>query len=214
MSRPTAYAPLTYDRAQGSFTVFEGLSGVGKTTITQTIATRQAAGSLHTLLFPHSGWSALVNKLLLPLPQFAFYLSGLLHASDIVRKYRQHGPVVADRYVSSVAACHAAVHDIPLEEVTRLLEPYRPYLETPDQTFYLRCCEDELRRRLAAKERHGKLTADDAELFSVPGRLRRLVANFDAVAEADPTAIVVDTDDKNTDELGDWITSRMEALRA
>ncbi|MFI2078108.1 dTMP kinase [Streptomyces triculaminicus] len=214
MSLPSAYVPAPCARSRGRFIVLEGVSGVGKTTIKDLLADRMAASSLHTLPRPHSDWSPTVNARLQPLPQFAFYLSGLLHASDTIRIYHRHSPVVADRYVSSVLACHAAVHGIALEDVQRMLQPFRPYLETPDHTFYLRCSEASLRQRLAAKEHSGALTPDDAELFSVPGRLQRLVANFEAVAEADPSAVVVDTDGKPPGELADWITGYLEAERA
>lgn len=214
MSLPPAYAPICYDRTRGSFSVLEGVSGIGKTTVKELIADRTAAAGLHTLPRPLSDWSGAVNARLRPLPQFAFYLSGLLHASDLVRSYRRHGPVVADRYVSSVLACHAAVHGVPVEDVRRMMEPFRPYLEVPDHTFYLHCSEKTLRQRLAAKEEGGALTPDDAELLSVPGRLKALLANFEAVAEADPSAVVVDTDGKTPGELADWITGHLEAGHA
>ncbi|MEU1806888.1 hypothetical protein [Streptomyces sp. NPDC019937] len=71
------------------------------------------------------------------LPQLAFYLSGVLHASDSIRHCRIIGPVVADRYVSSVIACHAAVHGVEVETVIALLNPFHSYLEIPTCTFYL-----------------------------------------------------------------------------
>jgi thymidylate kinase len=148
------------------------------------------------------------------LPQFAFYLSGLLHASDRIRHSLTIGPVIADRYVSSVIACHSAVHGIETDEVTRLLGPFRPYLTAPDHTFYLRCSEPVLRQRLAFKEGQDKLTVDDAELFAVPGRLKRLLVNFESVAHVDPTAVVIDTDGKTPEALADRILTHLEAHRA
>ncbi|MEV0633799.1 thymidylate kinase [Streptomyces sp. NPDC050619] len=210
MSLPTAYQPTPPTNRHSLFLVFEGVSGIGKSTLTKAVADRLDAPSLHTLPAPHSDWSAAVNSRLRPLPQFAFYLSGLLHAADRVRRHRTTGPVIADRYASSVIACHSAVHGIDMTETARLLDPFRPYLELPDHTFYLHCSEPVLRRRLAAKERTGKLRPDDAELFAVPGRLTRLLANFEAAAHADPTAIKVDTDDKTADELADWVLNHLE----
>ncbi|MFD8967208.1 hypothetical protein ACFV0C_19815 [Streptomyces sp. NPDC059568] len=118
------------------------------------------------------------------------------------------GPVVADRYVSSVIACHAAVHGVAVETVTRLLEPYRPYLVEPTHTFYLRCAESVLRERMARKH---DLKQDDMELFTVPGRLAGLLANFEAVSAADPTAVVIDTDDRTPEELADCVIARLES---
>src|SRR5262249_18741010 len=161
---------------------------VGKSTLRELLVRRLGATGIHTLSHPHTHWSSDVNAKLRPLPQFAFYLSGALHASDSIRQARAAGPVVADRYVSSVMACHAAVDQGGVDPVARLLEPFRPYLVAPTHTFYLRCSEKALRERLAGKNDR---TRDDAELIEVPGRLEQLVENFATVAGLDPTAVRV-----------------------
>ncbi|MEV7679461.1 thymidylate kinase [Streptomyces sp. NPDC088341] len=208
MSLPPAYLPLDHDGFPRPVVVLEGVSGIGKTTLADIVTQRLNATSLHTLPLPHSEWSSMANCRLRSLPQFAFYLSGVLHASDSIRRSRMTGPVVADRYVSSVIACHAAVHGIAVETVTKLVEPYRPYLVEPTHTFYLRCAESVLRERMARKR---DLKQDDTELFTVPGRLARLFTNFEAVSAADPTAVVIDTDNRSPDELADRIVAQLEA---
>ncbi len=208
MNLPAPYRPAYFDGPPNPFIVLEGVSGIGKSTLTQALAKRLRATSLHTLPAPHTDWSSLVNQRLRALPQFAFYLSGLLHAADAVRAARMVGPVVADRYASSVIACHAAVQEVAVEEVAHLLEPFQPYLETPTHTFYLGCSEAALRERLAGKR---DTKQDDLDLFAVPGRLARLLANFQAVQAADPTAIALDTDGKSPADLADWITAHLEA---
>ncbi|MFE4827396.1 dTMP kinase [Streptomyces sp. NPDC056672] len=208
MSLPPAYLPLDQDGFPRPVVVLEGVSGIGKTTLADIVTQRLNATSLHTLPLPHSEWSSVANCRLRSLPQLAFYLSGVLHASDSIRRSRMTGPVVADRYVSSVIACHAAVHGIAVETVTKLVEPYRPYLVEPTHTFYLRCAESVLRERMARKR---DLKQDDRELFTVPGRLARLFTNFEAVSATDPTAVVIDTDDRTPDELADRIVAQLEA---
>jgi dTMP kinase len=208
VSLPTPYRPLYLDGPQHPFIVLEGVSGIGKSTLAWALTDRLGATTLHTLPTPHAGWSALINTRLRALPQFAFYLSGLLHAADAIRLTRAVGPVVADRYASSVVACHAAVHEVAVEEVAQLLEPFRPYLETPTRTFYLGCSEAALRERLAVKR---DVKQDDLDLFAVPGRLTRLLANFRTVQAADPTAVALDTDGKSPDDLADWIIADLEA---
>jgi dTMP kinase len=208
---PSGYQPAELPGAAGPVIVLEGVSGVGKSTLAETLERRLAAVRLHTLPLPHNTWSRTVNSRLAPLPQFAFYLSGALHASDFIRGARTCGPVVADRYLSSVIACHAAVHELLLEDVRRMLEPYRSYFAAPDFTFYLRCSEDELRERMRVKSDRKQ---DDVDLFSVPGRLPRLLKNFERVAADDPSAVVVDTDDKSPDDIAKWILAYLEARGA
>jgi thymidylate kinase len=211
VSLPTPYRPLYFDGSQHPFIVLEGVSGIGKSTLARALAERLGATSLHTLPTPHTDWSAVVNKGLRALPQLAYYLSGLLHAADSIRLARAVGPVVADRYASSVVACHAAVHKIAVEEIAHLLEPFRHYLETPTRTFYLSCSEAALRERLAVK-RDAK--QDDLDLFAVPGRLARLLTNFQAVQAADSTAVALDTDGMSPDDLADWIIADLETQGA
>ncbi|NUK73307.1 AAA family ATPase [Streptomyces lunaelactis] len=205
------YLPVDVDGPRSPFVVLEGVSGIGKSTLAATLAKRLQATELHTLPMPHSGWSSTVNRRLRPLPQFAFYLSGVLHAADSIRQSRMIGTVVADRYISSVIACHAAVHDLQTEAVTELVEPFRPYLEVPTHTFYLRCSESVLRERMAGKP---DTKQDDTDLFAVPGRLARLLANFEAVGAADSTAVVVDTDAKTPDDLAEWVIAHLEGKGA
>ncbi|GAA3368788.1 hypothetical protein GCM10020367_08560 [Streptomyces sannanensis] len=204
------YAPGA-ERRGGPFVVLEGVSGVGKSTLTRVLAKRLGAATIHTLPKPHNDLSPAVNGQLRPLPQFAFYLSGLLHASDVIREALADGPVIADRYVSSVMACHAAVNRVDLDQVKLLIAPFRPYLLAPDATFYLVSSDQSLQERMGTKT---DVKADDTELFDVPGRLCHLRANFEGVALADPSAVVLPTDGRSPDDLADIIVKRVEEIRA
>ncbi|MGW7315775.1 hypothetical protein [Streptomyces sp. NPDC054854] len=64
---------------------------------------------------------------------------------------------------------------------------------------------------MAAK---GVTKQDDTDLFAIPGRLKQLTANFEAVASDDPTATVLDTDRLTPDDLADLITAHLESHRA
>ncbi|MFE5915566.1 dTMP kinase [Streptomyces sp. NPDC002285] len=191
--------------------VLEGVSGVGKSTLARRLAKRLDATVLHTLTDPHTGWSDAANDELRPLPQFAFYLSGLLHTSDVVRQALSRGPVVADRYASSVIACHAAVNRACLDQVRELITPFQPYLVAADITFYLLGSDRSLRERMGTKT---DVKQDDTDLFDVPGRLDRLRENFLAVAETDPSAVVLPTDGHSPDGLADIIVEYLEDRRA
>lgn len=208
---PAAYDIASYDDREGPLVVLEGVSGIGKTTLTKLLARRLDGTSLHTLPVPHSVWSAQANEHMRALPQFAFYLSGLLHAADRIRAALPMGAVVADRYTSSVTACHAAVHGIAPDDVAALIHPFRPYLAVPDRTFYLHGSPQVLRERLSTKR---DIKQDDTDLFDIPGRLKQLVENFEIVAASDPTATVLHTDGRSPDQLADTILTILEADRA
>ncbi|MFF9489158.1 dTMP kinase [Streptomyces sp. NPDC014676] len=208
---PPPYQPFSYSSEPYPAIVLEGVSGIGKSTLADLLTKQLKASGLHTLPDPHTGWSPTANSKLRSLPQFAFYLSGLLHASDRLRVARVHGPVVADRYLSSIIACHSAVHHVPVDVVTDLVGPFRSYLETPTRTYYLRCSEEELRTRITVKT---DVKSDDTDLFEVPGRLSRLLANFAQVAAADQTAVWVETDGRTPQELADWIIADLELNHA
>ncbi|MFD4526758.1 dTMP kinase [Streptomyces sp. NPDC058470] len=208
---PAAYDVAPFADRQGPLVVLEGVSGIGKTTLTKLLARRLDGTSLHTLPVPHSVWSAQANEHMRALPQFAFYLSGLLHASDHIRAALPIGAVVADRYTSSVTACHAAVHGIAPDDVAALIHPFRPYLVVPDHTFYLRCSPQTLRERMSTKR---DIKQDDTDLFDIPGRFEQLVENFETVAAGDPTATVLDTDRRSPGQLADTIRTILETGRA
>ncbi|MEU6278194.1 thymidylate kinase [Streptomyces populi] len=206
---PPPYEPIRSQSAESArhpVVVLEGMSGIGKSTLTGLLTDRLHGYSLHTLTTPHAEWATVVSELR-PLPQLGFYLSGLLHASDRIRQAQAHGPVVADRYQSSVIACHAAVHHLPVDAVTALLTPFRSYLAEPTRTYYLRCSPDTLRERLATRT---VLARDDTDLLAIPGRLSQLTANFAEVAEADESAVWLDTDGKTPAQLADWILNDLE----
>ncbi|MFF8193690.1 thymidylate kinase [Streptomyces bobili] len=202
-----AYTPGPTAPRTGPLIILEGISGIGKSTLALLLAERLASSSLHTVPEPFIPWAPVINEQIAALPQFAFYLSGVLHATDLIRGYLTRGPVVADRYISSVIAYHSAVHELDMNQVRGLLDPFNPYLVHPDHTFYLRCNDTTLRARMAAKKDRNK---DDRDMMNVPGRLDRLRRNFDAVAAHDPTAVIVDTDDRKPEELADLIINHIQ----
>ncbi|MEW5354422.1 dTMP kinase [Streptomyces sp. 16-176A] len=204
-----AYKPGAPARRNGPFIVLEGISGIGKSTLARRLAERLDAGTLHTVPGFYMPWAPVMNANTRALPQFAFYLSGVLHASDIIRNRLEHGPVVSDRYVSSVLAYHSAVHELDMAQVAELLAPFRPYFLVPDRTFYLRCTDRTLRTRMAGKKDYNQ---DDHDMITVPGRLERLRSNFAETAAADSTAVIIDTDDRTPGELADTIIGHLTEL--
>ncbi|MFF4323300.1 dTMP kinase [Streptomyces sp. NPDC001568] len=208
---PGAFEPITYDEDRAEvFIALESPSGFGKSTLGKLLSRRWNGCVIHTLASPHNEWSREAGTLM-PLPQLAFYLSGLLHVSDRARQALTIGPVIADRYTSSVVACQAAIHGATTSEVDRLLFPFRPYLVVPDVTFYLRCSEETLRSRLEQKPDYKQ---DDADLFGIPGRFKSLVDSFEAVAADDPTAVMLETDGLTPNDLVHAVTAHMETIRA
>ncbi|MEU2430607.1 thymidylate kinase [Streptomyces sp. NPDC007861] len=203
-----AYDPGPAIPRKGPFIVLEGISGIGKSTLAALLTERLDASTLHTVPDPFHPWAPVINEETAALPQFAFYLAGVLHSTDLIRGYLARGPVVSDRYVSSVIAYHSAVHQLDMDQVRGLLEPFRSYLVHPDRTFYLRCNDATLKVRMAAKRDFNK---DDYDMMKVPGRLDLLRRNFAAVAAQDPTAVIVDTDNRRPDELADVIINHIQA---
>ncbi|MDR3081728.1 MAG: AAA family ATPase [Streptomyces sp.] len=201
-----AYAPGPDTPRAGPFIILEGVSGIGKSTLTRVLADHLGAATLHTVPDHYMPWAPVMNTTTAALPQFAFYLSGVLHASDIIRRHLTRFPVVSDRYISSVIAYHSAVHQLDMDEVRALIAPFRPYLVRPDHTFYLRCTDDTLRDRMSHKR---DCNQDDSDMMNIPGRLERLRANFDGAAADDPTAVVVDTDNRTPGELADLIAAHL-----
>jgi hypothetical protein len=75
-----------------------------------------------------------------------------------------------DRYVSSVIANHAAVHEPADDTVAAAIAPFTSYLAVPDLTVYLHTSSGELAWRTGAKPDR---TRGDHDLLTDPGLARR-----------------------------------------
>jgi thymidylate kinase len=203
-----AYQP-GHDQRSGLFIVLEGISGAGKSTLAALLARQLGGRWFHTVPAPVSDLQPYVNASARPLPQLAFYLAGALHASDLARDALQDGHVVADRYVNSVIANHAAVHNLPTDAVTAAIAPFTRYLTVPDMTVYLHTSSAELARRMRAK--HDQ-TRSDRDLLADPGLLQRLQDRYDQVAASDPTARHLQTTGRTPGDLAALVIGMLPAL--
>ncbi|MEY9963397.1 thymidylate kinase [Streptacidiphilus sp. MAP12-16] len=207
---PSAYRPDDQAPHSRRFVAVEGVSGCGKTTLVRHLGAELPAATLHTIPQPLSKLSGWVNGHCLPLPQLAFYLTGLLHASDSIRAYLPRRHVVADRYATSVIANHAAVNGIEVRKVQEMLHPFTPYLVRPGITLYLHTSASELRRRMADKP---DLSPSDRHLLDNPQVLTRLVSLYVQFAEDDPNAVGIVTDGMTIAEVADtaWLAVKERA---
>jgi 8-oxo-dGTP diphosphatase len=95
-----------------------------------------------------------------------FHLAGVLHASDLARDGLRHGRIIAERYLNSAIANHAAVHQLANDTVANVIAPFTSYLIIPDLTIYLHTSPTELARRMHAKPDQ---TRSDHDLLTDPG---------------------------------------------
>jgi thymidylate kinase len=203
----SSYQPAVGDLA-GLFVVLEGISGSGKSTLARLLAAGLRGRAFHTVPAPVSDLQPYINASARPLPQLAFYLAGVLHASDLARNALQHGHAVADRYLSSVIANHAAVHGLDNDAVAAVIAPFTGYLATPDLTVYLHTSPSELARRMRAKPDQ---TCSDRDLLSDANLLQRLQDHYDQMAATDPTARHLHTTGRSPAELADLIIAMLPA---
>jgi thymidylate kinase len=204
----TAYQPLPMHR-DGLFIVLEGISGSGKSTLAALLASRLHGRHFHTVPAPVSDLQPYINATARPLAQLTFYLAGVLHASDLARDGLQHGHVVADRYLNSVIANHAAVHGLDNDSVAAVIAPFTSYLIPPDVTVYLHTSPRELTRRMRAKVDQ---TRSDHDLLDDPALLQTLQDRYDQIAATDPTARHLSTTGRSPAELADLITTMLPAV--
>jgi thymidylate kinase len=200
-----AYQPASTVR-QGLFVVLEGISGSGKSTLAKLLARQLGGRHFHTVPAPVSDLQPYINANARPLAQLAFYLAGVLHASDLARDGLQHGHVIADRYLNSVIANHAAVHDLPNDTVAAVIASFTGYVAVPDLTVYLHTSPRELTRRMTAKPDQ---TRSDQDLLADPVLLQRLQDHYDQIAATDPTARHLHTTGRCPDELAGLIAGML-----
>lgn len=203
-----AYQAALTERA-GLFIVLEGISGSGKSTLATLLAERLSGKHFHTVPAPVSDLQPYINANARPLAQLAFYLAGVLHASDLARDGLQHGHVIADRYLNSVIANHAAVHQLANDTVAAVIAPFASYLIVPDLTVYLHTSPAELTRRMHAKPDQ---TRSDHDLLRDPGLLQRLQDRYDQIAATDLTARHLHTTSRSPAVLADVITTMLPAV--
>lgn len=207
ITRAAGYQTSGTGRA-GLFIVLEGISGSGKSTLATLLAARLRGRHFHTVPAPVSDLQPYINANARPLPQLAFYLAGVLHASDLARDALQYGHVIADRYLNSVIANQAAVHELANDTVAAMIAPFTGYLAVPDLTVYLHTSPGELTRRMRAKPDQ---TRCDHDLLTDRGLLQRLQDRYDQIAAIDPTARHLHTTGRSPAELANLITAMLPA---
>ena len=196
------------NRRNGLFIVLEGISGSGKSTLAALLARHLQGRWFDTLRAPVNDLQPYMNANARALPQLAFCLAGVLHASDLARDALRDGHVVADRYVNSVIANHAAMHGLDNAAVTAAIAPFTRYLTAPDMTVYLHVSTAELARRMRAKRDQ---TRSDRDLLADPELLQRLLDRYDQVAAGDPTARHLQTTGRTPDELASLVLGLLPA---
>jgi dTMP kinase len=204
---PNPYLPADTPRA-GLFVVLEGINASGKSTLAALLAERVGCRHFHTVPAPVNDLQPYINARARAFPQLAFYLAGALHASDLAREALTRGHAVADRYVNSVIANHAAVHNLDNDTVAATIAPFTGYLAVPDLTIYLHTDLDELVRRMRIKRDQ---TQSDRDLVKDRVLLQRLQDHYDQISHSDPTAYHLHTDGRTPDELAARIANLMTA---
>lgn len=153
------------------FIVIEGLDGVGKSTIVRELARALRARGRRCLAVksPVGGYdraAPYVSRRCDVVAKYLFYLSGVKHTSDRIRRLLLKYSVVCDRWVYTTQAYHVAQGVPPVCDIAGL------ELLVPDVAFYLRVTDERVRRsRLSGR---GVLKPGDEVVFEPGGLLDRI----------------------------------------
>ena len=202
------YEPPATER-NGWFVVLEGVSGSGKSTLSRILAEQFDAEVVHTIPPKHTKIQDYINSETQPFAQLAFYLSGALHASDLVRDGLRHGNVIGDRYFLSVVANHCGVHELDVSNVLDLTASWQDYLVEPDLTIYLITSPEEILNRISQKS---DVSQSDVQLVRDLEMMSRVQGLYKLVSADDTSAAFVHTDGKNVNEVAEEIKDLIKKL--
>lgn len=130
-----------------NFYGLEGLDGVGKTTVRETLKDRG-----HVVLkTPPSSFpfKREVYDGLNITPRFMFYLAGVIMAGNEAKKMAAIKPVVCDRYLLTTIAAHEVMGLSPI--LISLITPFLKSIPVPENTFLLIADEKERMRRMMSR---------------------------------------------------------------
>lgn len=161
---------------QSKFIVVEGIDGVGKSIITVRVCRRlNELGAVSVSVKSPVGDYALsksyVDRRCDVDSHYLYYLGGVKHTSDVVRKLLKTHTVVCDRYIYTTEAYHrAAALSVSVDLSTLgLLEPHHK--------FYITVSDENVRR--ARISRRGGQAPGDEEVREKGSLLQRIEREFE-----------------------------------
>lgn len=129
------------------FIVLEGVDGTGKTSICEKVAKEIDAIVYRTPPFPFNRIRLEIDKNTTPKTRFLFYLSGVLHASDEIKKIIKYSHVICDRYFYSTLSYHYV-----LDPSMKVLDISTFNLLLPTFVFYLKASYVECIKRISQRD--------------------------------------------------------------
>ncbi len=161
---------------QNKFIVIEGIDGVGKSTIAAALVNELNKLSVPTILVksPLGDYqlaTSYINTNCDVNSHYLFYLSGIKHTSDLIRKMLKDYTVVCDRYIYSTEAYHRANNLSVFVDLKTL------NILEPDYKFYISVFDEEIRqRRISAR---GKTDPGDNEIKQSGSLIERIESEFE-----------------------------------
>lgn len=139
--------------AYGRFIVLEGLSAVGKSTVSPLLAERLGATLIPTLLPEFETVRKGVDRTRLVMPRLHFWMMTNYAVSETVREFVRSGQdVVVESYFYRTLATHAALGAAHLPEINW------DHALAPDMTILLTVDEPVRQQRLAERDREQGLS--------------------------------------------------------
>ena len=181
------------------FIDFEGLSGVGKSTIARKVAKRLSAVLIATPPAPYADCRDSIDINVVPDARFYFYISSLIHASTLIKHHISTAHVVSDRYLPSTIAYHRA-----MGVDTELLFPeslQKKMLVQPDKMFLLECNDETERTRRLNKR---GLSFNDKD------EIKRRLDSAVLATYRSFNPIIIETADKTEEQVVDEIITHLK----
>jgi len=195
-------AGATLQSHQHIFVAIEGIDGVGKSTIATELSTRLNNLGIPTLMMrsPVGDYqlaAPYVNNICDVDSHYLFYLSGVKHTSEEIRKALGHHSVVCDRYIFSTLAYHIANNASAQVDIASL------NILKPDFAFYISVSDEQLRMsRILGR---GKIDPGDQETRQKGSLVEKIEQEFARFG-----LISIDNTNRPLNEVVNEILTRIE----